>query len=82
MSWTYSDFEQQSTDALRLTRLRLHLAEVENAISANVASQGHSRSSDPNFNLLQLLYARLDKLETSRAGTRSAGGLSRFVFGG
>lgn len=82
MSWTYSDFEQQSTDSARLTRLRLHLEEVADAISANVASQGHSRSSDPNFNYWSELNRRREVLETSRAGTRSSGGLSRFMLGG
>jgi len=43
MAWTYSDYESQDTDSDRLSRLRLHIAEVSAAISAAMTSAGNSR---------------------------------------
>jgi len=42
MAWTYSDWDSQSTPTARLTRLRLHLAEVGDCITAAMTSQAEN----------------------------------------
>ena len=58
MAWTYGDWNVDAvcpTTAAKLTRLRLHQAEVAAQISANVARDGASRQVDP----LTTYYDRL-----------------------
>lgn len=46
MAWSYQDYEAQTTDADRLTRLRLHIGEVQAAIRPNVEADGDAVSSE------------------------------------
>lgn len=61
--WTYHDWEEQATDALRLQRLRQHMTEVRGRISADVSKDGASRSSGNLTAYLQGLTAERDRLE-------------------
>lgn len=78
MAWTYADYESQATNTLRLTRLRLHIDEVEAAISADVSGAEFSRSAATLERKLDRLHRRRDELErkTSRAATGIVGRLA------
>lgn len=77
MAWTYSDWDQQTTPAARLSRLSLHIKEVTDKIAANVSADGKSRDSSSLNQLLTTLNKRYDQL-LSAAGT--AGGISIVKF--
>lgn len=47
MAWTYHDYEEQTSDALRLARLRQHISEVSQKIQANYSAGGDARANDP-----------------------------------
>jgi hypothetical protein len=68
MAYTYHDYEEQTSDALRLTRLRRHISEVNAKVSANLASGGDSRQTDPLTRYLETLHKRRGELE-AKAGT-------------
>lgn len=72
MAWAYSAFESESTDAARLAMLRLHLAEVEADIDANLSS-GAAGGMDnaPLTAKMERLYKRLAEL-TATVGTLDA----------
>lgn len=63
-NWTYSDFESQSTNTLRLQYIRLHIAEVEDAITATVGADGKSRDAGVLEAKLARLTARRRELES------------------
>jgi hypothetical protein len=65
MAWTYADYEAQSTDALRLERLRSHIGEVSAAMQPNVASGGNSVDRDTLQPYLRDLQSRRAELEKS-----------------
>lgn len=58
MAWTYHDYESQASDTLRLERLRLHIAEVSQALSQPAVS-GVGYSRDPNTGALREYLADL-----------------------
>jgi hypothetical protein len=64
MAWTYADYETQTTDTDRLLRLRLHMAEVSDQITADItAGGGKSRSSASLTTYRAMLAERLQELE-------------------
>lgn len=64
MSWTYSDWITQTTRKTRLSRLRLHIQEVADEISAQVNSDGVSYNPAPLSAYLKTLQSR----ETALSG--------------
>lgn len=68
MAWTYNDFESQSSDAARLSRLRLHLTEVRAEVFADIGSESKSRSNSVLVQYLAQLEDRRKELEQT-AGT-------------
>lgn len=58
--WTYSNWEDEATDAARLAMLRKHIGEVSGRIAADVSHSGGSRSSGT-------LVQYLDGLRNERA---------------
>ncbi len=77
--WTYSDYITQATTATRLTRLRLHIQEVSNALSSpqSVNSGGHGLSQ---FDLTELLKDLKAEEAQLAAATASGGGVGRIRF--
>ncbi len=61
--WTYSDWVTLTDAAAQRTRLALHIQEVTDAITADVASDGKSRSSQGLVQMLARLEARLAALD-------------------
>lgn len=71
MAWTYHDFEEQTTSATRLTRLRQHISEVNQKIQANLSSGADRRENDVlERYLTNVLSKRRAELERA---TRTAG---------
>ena len=75
MAYTYHDWMTQTTDALRLTRLRQHIAEVSALVQPDVAAQGSSRSTGALQPYLADLYKQEERLArvTGERGGRSVG---------
>jgi hypothetical protein len=83
MPWQYGDFDDAATyptAALKLARLRLHIGEVRGAISADVSSDGKSRSSGNLVTYLNTLVEERKELEQSPA-LMNAGGLVKLRRG-
>jgi hypothetical protein len=76
MAWLYANFATQSTEALRLSVLRQHIAEVEAAIDAGVSSDGQSIDPSSLNEKLTRLYTHLERLEAS-PGNMTGGGFNR-----
>lgn len=76
MSWTYAAFEEESTDAARLTMLNQHITEVRNKISADVSGAEFSRSSGTLRQYLADLYRRREELEAKTGSTNRVGRLA------
>lgn len=79
MAWSYADYETQTTDALRLSRLRLHIAEVEAAIDADLTAMGRGVAHQTLNDKMNRLQKRRAELEAIVAATDSTGGF--FVRG-
>ena len=77
--YTYHDYEEQADDAARLTRLRKHLGEVGQQITAEISKDGYSAQYTALVNYRKQLLDRLTQLEQS-AGAMNAGGLSDVRF--
>lgn len=73
MAWSYADFETQTTDADRLTRLRLHIAEVEAAIDADLSAMGRGVSHQTLNAKMDRLYRRRAELEALVSATTTGG---------
>ena len=71
MAWTYHDYEEQSTDTLRLARLRQHISEVSAQIQASVKSPAGERANEVLKDYRKQLDARRIELETT-VGTLSS----------
>lgn len=71
-AWTYHDYLEQSTLALRITRLRQHMSEVNARVSAAVSAGGKSRSTADLVAYLQHLARQLRDLE-EQAGQDNRG---------
>ncbi len=76
MAWTYNDFESQTTDADRLSRLRLHLTEVRAEVFADIGSESKSRSNSVLVQYLQQLEDRRKELEQIVPGSSQSAALS------
>lgn len=68
MAWTYSDYIV-STGQARLTRLRLHIQEVSDQLTAATTSNGESY----NPQVLESYLSRLQKTERELASELGAG---------
>lgn len=77
MAYTYHDWQQQTTAAARLSRLRLHLAEVSQLIAASVSSNGSSRSTDT----LERYWEKLTEEEKSLVDQVGVDGAGAAVVG-
>lgn len=64
MAWTYADFEQQTTDAAKLSRLNLHIAEVRNKYGGKQSASGGGMSLSIDTGYLSGLEARRSELES------------------
>lgn len=72
MAWTYSDYETQATDELRLARARLFKSELINAIGPSVSADGKSRDSGQINTLLNRVDADIRRLEAAVPGGSTA----------
>lgn len=82
MAWTSTDWISESTDALRLTALRLHIAEVSAAIENRADAVGKDGASLTRPQILQYLDTLLrerDRLE-GKASRATAGGRTHVRF--
>ena len=79
MAYTYNDWNQQSTNALQLTRLELHLSEVTAQMGPDVASDGKSRATGQLMEYIKYLTGERDRLRALVNGTN--GGLVRVRLG-
>lgn len=72
MGWSYADWAEQPTAALRLARLRLHISEVSQRQggAASVSAQGRSMAPDTTY--LSMLLGQRDALER-QAGSGKRG---------
>lgn len=75
MAWTYADWPSQSTVALRLTRLRLHMAEVANKIGNEQSGDGYSKGSGSLSQYYQGLVNQAQRME-SMPGSSGGGAVS------
>jgi hypothetical protein len=71
MAWTYSDWPSQTTRAARLTRLRLHVAEVANDIGTEKSGHGYSEGSGSVVQYHASLTEQLQRLESTVVETGS-----------
>lgn len=76
MAWTYSDWRSyaDSSPAAKLARLRLHIEEVSDQITADVSKGASSRSVSPLNQYLAMLEKREDRLVAlvaQKNGTRA-----------
>ena len=76
MTWTYSDWRSyaDSNPSAKLARLRLHIEEVTDAITADVTKGGSSRSSNPLLGYLSMLEkseAKYAALTNQKNGSRA-----------
>lgn len=78
MAWTYNDWDEQTTNDLRLTRLRSHISEVTSEIGADVSADGKSRSSGSLTAYLDYLKSEKDRLLKLTGGVN--GGVSVVKF--
>lgn len=82
VTWTYSDWDSQSTAALKLDRLRLHIQEVSGYVLKS-GSKGRNLELDPDY--LPQLNAekmRLEQMAAVRSVFRGRFGVSSFDRGG
>lgn len=75
MAWVNADYMSQATDVLRLASARLHHAELQLSLSAEVGTDGYSRSTkEINLALVRVeaFIMRLDKRVAATAGGATA----------
>lgn len=63
MAWTYADWRAQTTEAGQLERLRLHMGEVSNEVSAAITAGSKSRDSSQLNDYLANLEENARRLE-------------------
>lgn len=75
-TWTYSDWITQPYGATRLSRLRLHIQEVSEKVSEEMAADGQSSSSNAVEKYLESL--RKTEVEEARlcGGAPTAAGVT------
>tara|TARA_R110000868_G_scaffold290194_1_gene550402 strand:- start:379 stop:639 length:261 start_codon:yes stop_codon:yes gene_type:complete len=81
VTWLYSDWRSQSTVALQLDRLKLHMQEVSGFVLESSAKARMLRLDTAYMPMLNTELQRLEaKLSISAAGARF--GVSSFLRGG
>lgn len=80
LTWTYSAWREQATDALRLTMLRQHMTEVADAIAAANSKSADSYSKSEDRGSLVTYLAQLEASEAKLAEKVSAASTSRIVL--
>jgi len=75
VSYTYADWQQQTTTSAQRDRLALHIAEVAQKIGNEVGSDGKSVGSSSLTQYMSILQDQYDKLASS-PGTMTGGGYS------
>ena len=82
MAWTYSDYStyRDTSFSTYLSRLRLHIGEVTDQISTDIAADGRSESSGQLAALRQQLVEELREAERNPRA-RTAGGISKIRIG-
>ena len=73
MAWIYADYEQQKTAAARLDRAEKFHAELLNATTKDVDSDGTSVRHDAITRALDRLEVRLPQLRTDAASEKGVG---------
>ena len=79
MAWTYSDYVTYDYGSSRLSRFRLHLQEVMDALTAEVSANGRSKSTETIGEYLTNLQKREDA-EIAQC-KRAAGSTPAFTRG-
>ena len=64
MAWVYADFEQQTTDAAKLSRLHLHIAEVREKYGGKQSVSGGGMSLSVDTGYIAQLETRRSELES------------------
>ncbi len=62
MAWTYHDYLEQSTNALRLARLRQHISEVNQEIQADLRDGERSKENEHLVKYKEGLLTELERL--------------------
>lgn len=71
MAWAYQDYESQSSDAMRLARLRQHIGEVNAQIQPNLGFGSERRDNQVlKEYLADVLEPRRRELERIAEGVR------------
>lgn len=78
MAWTYSDWRSQTTSAAKLSRLRLHMQEITDAIHTRTVQVGADGKSLSRETLMGLLTS-LEGQEKSLAAAAATGGGRAYV---
>lgn len=80
-SWTYSDYVTYTRGSVTyLERLRLHIQEVVDQISTEMANDAKSESANNLTAYRRDLEAKLERAE-NMPGSRTTGGISKVRFG-
>jgi len=82
MAYTYAAFEEQTTDALRLSMLRQHISEVRAQMGPDVGGGGKFRNSGRIVDYLAQLNQRRMELEGVVPGNSRARGVTVADFRG
>lgn len=81
VTWLYSDWRSQTTVALQLDRLKLHMQEVSGFVLESSAKARMLRLDEKYLPMLQADLQRLEsKVSIAAAGSRF--GVSSFIRGG
>ena len=75
MAWNYATWNTQSTAALQLSNLELHISEVAQAISASVTADGKSVDTETLRSYLadlRMERTRVEKLVAAAGGSNRA----------
>lgn len=80
MAWTYADYSSQTSDSARLTRLRLHIDEVEAAVNADSSSTLGSASYSSLNAKLERLYKERARLEAKVGAVDSDSAQAKATF--
>jgi hypothetical protein len=75
MTWTYSNYAAQTSNAARLAMARQFLGELMGSVSADVAKDGASRNSQSLNSLIAMVQKDIAGYE-GKVGNARAGGMS------
>lgn len=74
MAWQYTDWASQATPAERLSRLRLHVAEVSGSIETRADSVSENGKSLTRPQLLQYYQSLVQQVSAAESSTRGRAG--------